>query len=392
MSQVESGIRATAYLGLLSIAHGWIHWYNQAFFVILPFIAIDYGLSNSQAGLLVAFQSLLVAAANLPAAIFTDTLGLRRVILSTSLVWPAVGYFIVGTTGGLPLLVLGALAIGAGNAQWHPPAMSSLADRFPGRKGMALSVHELGANVGDFLAPLGVGLAIDLLRGWRASIGLNVLPGLIFALAIWILVQEGSRRPPSSDWAGYWRGVKELVTHRVVVVLGIISALRTMGQIALLAFLPLYLVRGLGMPAASAGVYMAALTAASLLTGPAMGTLSDRFGRKPLMGFGLFAAGALIVSLTPLKAGLMFVVALFAIGLFLFSMRPVIFAYLADVVPSHLGATSVGILFTANMAFSALAPIVAGVVGDRFGLDMAFIVAGAMLLLSGILAMILPRR
>jgi MFS family permease len=120
--------------------------------------------------------------------------------------------------------------------------------------------------------------------------------------------------------------------------------------------------------------------------------MSDRFGRKPVMVFGLLAAGAVMVALTPLRAGLLFLVALFGIGLFLFSMRPVIFAYLADIVPPELGATSVGVLFTANMAFSALAPVVAGLVSDHFGLEAAFLVAGAMLVLSGLLALTLPRR
>jgi predicted MFS family arabinose efflux permease len=44
------------------------------------------------------------------------------------------------------------------------------------------------------------------------------------------------------------------------------------------------------------------------------------------------------------------------------------------------------------MAFSALAPVVAGLVSDHFGLEAAFLVAGAMLVLSGLLALTLPRR
>lgn len=388
----EAVLGRQAYLALVSVAHGWIHWYNQAFYVILPFLAIEYGLSNSQAGLLVAFQSLMVAMINLPAAMFTDTLGLRRVILATSLVWPGLGYLLLGMPGGIILLAVGALAIAAGNAQWHPPAMSSLADHFPSRKGMALSIHELGANLGDFLAPLGVGVVIDLLGGWRASIGLSATPGLLLAMGVWLLVREPAVHASAVDWPAYWRGVKRLVAHRVVAALGAISALRTMGQIGLLTFLPLYLVRGLGMSGATAGLYISALTAASLVTGPVMGTASDRFGRKPVMVFGLLAAGAVMAALTPLRAGVLFLAALFAIGLFLFSMRPVIFAYLADIVPAELGATSVGILFTANMAFSALAPVVAGVLSDHFGLETAFLVAGGMLLLSGLVAVVLPHR
>jgi MFS family permease len=388
----EAIVGRQTYLAVVSVAHGWIHWYNQAFYVILPFLALEHGFSNSQAGLLVAFQSLMVAIINLPAAMFTDTLGLRRIVLATSLLWPAVGYVVLGIPGSIVLLAVGSLAIAAGNAQWHPPAMSSLVDHFPNKKGMALSVHELGANLGDFMAPLGVGLAIDLLGGWRAAIGLNTVPGLVLALGVWVLVRDEVRRASTVDWQSYWKGVRELVVHPVVLALGGISALRTMGQIALLAFLPLYLVRGLGMSGATAGVYISALTAASLVTGPVMGTMSDRFGRKPVMVFGLLAAGAVMVALTPLRAGLLFLVALFGIGLFLFSMRPVIFAYLADIVPPELGATSVGVLFTANMAFSALAPVVAGLVSDHFGLEAAFLVAGAMLVLSGLLALTLPRR
>ena len=47
--------------------------------------------------------------------------------------------------------------VGIGNNLWHPTAIPSLADRFPERKGLVLSFHGMGGNVGDAIAPLVVG-------------------------------------------------------------------------------------------------------------------------------------------------------------------------------------------------------------------------------------------
>ena len=54
-----------------------------------------------------------------------------------------------GVLGLLPLVFL----IGGTNNLWHPAAISYLSRRFPRQRGYALSIHALGANSGDALAP-----------------------------------------------------------------------------------------------------------------------------------------------------------------------------------------------------------------------------------------------
>ena len=44
--------------------------------------------------------------------------------------------------------------VGFGNSLWHPTAIPTLGQRYPDRKGLVLSLHGMGGNVGDAVAPV----------------------------------------------------------------------------------------------------------------------------------------------------------------------------------------------------------------------------------------------
>src|SRR5918995_203571 len=72
------------------------------------------------------------------------------------------------------LLPAGVALVGFGNSLWHPTAIPTLGRRYPERKGLALSIHGMGGNVGDAVAPLLVGAALGFLT-WREVVVLNVV-------------------------------------------------------------------------------------------------------------------------------------------------------------------------------------------------------------------------
>ncbi|MDO8552873.1 MAG: hypothetical protein Q7S01_05145 [bacterium] len=79
------------------------------------------------------------------------------------------------------------------------------------------------------------------------------------------------------------------------------------------------------------------------------------------------------------------------LGLFLFSVRPVNFAYALEVTPKDIGATTVGFIFGLNTAFAALAPLAAGIIADRVGAISTFYLGSALVLGSAILTLTLPK-
>jgi len=60
------------------------------------------------------------------------------------------------------------------------------------------------------------------------------------------------------------------------------------------------------------------------------------------------------------------------LGFFLYAIRPVLQAWLLETTPKNMGGTSIGILFGAQSLGSSVAPLVAGIIADRFGLLAVF--------------------
>ena len=74
--------------------------------------------------------------------------------MGLSLFWVGFPYLLMSFTHSY-LMLLGCVAlVGVGNSLWHPTAIPTLARRFPDRKGLVLSLHGMGGNLGDALAPL----------------------------------------------------------------------------------------------------------------------------------------------------------------------------------------------------------------------------------------------
>src|SRR5438046_5829353 len=103
------------------------------------------------------------------------------------------------------LMLLGCVAlVGFGNILYHPTAIPTLARRFPERKCLVLSLHGMGGNVGDAIAPIVVGTLLAVLS-WREVVILNVVPGVVIALLIFVFLgtmQLGGKKREASSEAG----------------------------------------------------------------------------------------------------------------------------------------------------------------------------------------------
>lgn len=78
-----------------------------------------------------------------------------------------------------------------------------------------------------------------------------------------------------------------------------------------------------------------------------------------------------MLAIPSLATGPFVLIPLISIGIFLRSLRPVIFAHALDVAPPHLKGSTVGLLFTTNQCFSGVGPLIAGMLSDIYGVNVA---------------------
>jgi sugar phosphate permease len=100
-------------------------------------------------------------------------------------------------------------------------------------------------------------------------------------------------------------------------------------------------------------------------------------------------ATILIFSLSLARAGLALLVIIGLIGATLFSVRSLIMVYVISAVPTELGGSSVGVIFSLNRLFGILSPIVAGIIGDLYGLRAVFLFLGSLTFIGMLLTLTL---
>src|SRR5918911_1209590 len=191
-----AGGRSFRDVWLITLGHALTHWYPATFYLLLPIIGKELGLSYSQIGLIMTCQYVAGAIANVPGGILVDTVGRKGLLMALSLFWVGFPYLLMVFSHGYLMLLACVALVGFGNSLWHPTAIPTLANRYPERKGLVLSVHGMGGNVGDAIAPVVIGAALALFS-WRQVVVLNVMPGLLVALLMFAFlgtIQLGFRK------------------------------------------------------------------------------------------------------------------------------------------------------------------------------------------------------
>jgi MFS family permease len=386
---------------LITLGHALTHWYPATFYLLLPIIGKELGLSYSQIGLIMTAQYLAGAIANIPGGMIVDTVGRQGVLMATSLFWVGFPYLLMGFTHSYWMPLLCIMLVGVGNSIWHPTAIPTLAQRFADRKGFVLSVHSMGGNVGDAAAPVVVGALLTILT-WREVVVINVVPGAAIALLTLMLlgtVQFGAKRvKPSAQGDGkvqsfddYLAGVRALARNKSLAMLSTGSAFRSMTQNALLTFLPIYLAHEMGYSPFLVGACLFALQVAGFVASPVAGHLSDRMGRRSIMNWTMMATAVVLVGMVFAGKSPAFIVLVAVLGFFLYATRPVIQAWLLENTPKTLGGTSIGVLFGFQAVGAAIGPLLGGMIADGFGLLATFLFLALTIVIGNLFVLAMPK-
>ena len=402
----ETG-RSFAEVWLISIGHALTHWYPSTFYVLAPVIGHELGLSYTQIASITAAQAFAGALSNIPGGIIVDSMGRKGLLMALSLAWIGFPYMIMAATHAYWMLLACAILIGVGNTIWHPTAIPTLANRFPDRKGLVVSIHGMGGNVGDAVAPFvagmllsGVvigGVAINFNFTWREVMVINVVPGIFMAVAIfWMLGKlqlEGKAKSPDRGMAftSVLRGFREILKNRTLMLLATSSSFRSMTQGSLMVFVPLYLANSMGYEPWAVGMAMMGLQTAGFIAAPIAGAMSDKVGPRSIM-MSSMAMTAVVLLLMIFSGGTpMFVFFVAVLGFFLFAIRAVLQAWTLDAAPKGMGGSAIGLLFGFQSVGGSIGPLVCGILADQFGLMSTFYFMAVSIVIANMFVFIIAK-
>ena len=383
----------------VSLGHGITDWYPSSLYIVLPYLSKDLGLTYSQVGVLMGWNWFTSFFVNLPGGMIVDMVGKTGLLLSLALALIGLPYFFLGFSTSYTVAIIVVTFVGIGTNLWHPAALSFLANRYPERKGFAISLHAMGGHLGNALAPLAVGVALTFLT-WRHVLILNLLPGLLMGLVLWRLLAnagtEGALRDETKSKGlslrEYGAAVKAMARNKSILLLCSLAGMRAMTTVGLFTFLPIYLAHELKFSPALVGIYISVVQIAGIFASPISGVLSDKKGRRPVLAAGLFVTSLLLVALVALRLTFLFIGVLAFLGFFLFSLQPVILAWMMDLAPKNVSGATVSALFGTQSLFSGFSPPICGFIADRFGLLYSFYFLAFTIFMANFLVYLVPGK
>ena len=147
-------------------------------------IQIDFGLSNTQLGLLGSSFLFIYAIATLPLGVWADRTFRKNIVATCVGIW-SVASLLTGFTRNFIQIFITRSFLGIGEAGYAPASLSMIGDLFPKeQRGRILSLWSIGNLIGTALGLILGGIIADKF-GWRWAFYYVGLPGLIAAFFIW---------------------------------------------------------------------------------------------------------------------------------------------------------------------------------------------------------------
>ena len=389
----------------LALGHAVKHFYQQGFLLLIPSLKEAMSLTDVQVGLFGTARTISGSAMNIPAGIIADLWRSKvGLILASSLGSLALGYLLIGTGRGYWLVLLGVGVTGLGASLWHAPAFGTLGAVYPHRRATAMAVHRMGGSLGDSISPIVMGLLLGgvSLVGiewsglqWRTLALTLIAPALLSSLAV--LTFYGKARGvegagETQDIATYIRSARGILTNGTVASMVILTSVRAMAHNALNIFLIVYMDEDLGFSEFKVGYHLSLLTLFGVATAPLWGWLSDKIGRRPVVSVGLGTISFLVLALLPFGSGLSFTLILALLGMFLYSINPVMLATAVDAVPRGTEASATALMFTGAAFFGAMSPVIAGRIRELSSMDVVFLYISGIAGLVAAAALFAPMR
>ena len=381
------------------LGHAIKHIYNAGMHsVLLAVMKDDLGLSGTQFGLLTTSGRVTSGATTMVAGYLGDRFANRSgIMLMISLGMMGVSYFLLGIAPNYWLMLAAMLLVGIGPSLYHSPAIASLSRKFPDKRSFAISWHGTGGSVGEFVGPILTG---GLIHGvyfvafeWNEVLQISAGPALIFGVLIYLMMRgipAGSTETESLR--DYFAKLFTMLRRRGMQMLVLTTALRSMGQGAMMAFLPVYLLEDQGISAIVIGLFMSSIQFVGILAQPVMGWLADKFGHKAVLVPGTAALGILMIALklaptddtlsfniillTITVPGIQFGIIALAMGAFLYALHAIYIAAAMDVAQGEAQSTVVSLIYGASF-LGAFSPFLAGVIVDLGTTSDSFVYGGA---------------
>ncbi|MDH5199584.1 MAG: MFS transporter [Candidatus Bathyarchaeota archaeon] len=358
------------------LMHALVHAAGNMRSILFPVLEEEFSLTYQQIGLIAAIPLLCQVLISIPAGLFSDRFGARRLI-ALSILMAAVGAFLGGISLN-PWMYIAATTLTTLNSTIYHPAAQSYTTKItkPEDRARALGIWNGGGTFGMSLGPLSISVLMGVFAfQWRQVYQFWVLP-ILFGLAVLffmkdpteVMVGEASLEKGEADSAS------SLLSSNMIMFLAS-SGVRTFGGSLTSGFLSIWLAKAQGWSLADMGLMFGASSMMGIVVSPLGGEMASRFGEKRWAVVTLFASYTCFVLAITLKGFWPFMIFYLAQRFFGILEMPAGAAITARLSPPRQRGMGFALSALPGSLVGAAAPIVAAFIADSYGIYPIFIAA-----------------
>ena len=368
---------------------------------LFPYLIRDWGLTDTQCGMLVSAVYWSIVLFSLPVSILIDRWSRKRSIGLMAVLW-SLATAACAFAQNFTHLFVARSAIGIGEAGYAPGGTAMISALFPEKKrAMLVGIWNCSIPLGSALG-VALGGFIAVRYGWRQAFGLVALPGLIISLLFFFIrdyktvelikSQEQKADGPEPLKMKTRDILREFSRTPSLLFTYIGFAGNTFLTTSILSWLPTFLHRFEDLPMEKASFKGSLVLLMAIVGSPLGGFLADKWIKKKANARLLFSAlssivtAVIFVSAFVLFSGNIQYVFFLLGGISAIAFASSAIAVTQDVVHPGLRATSYSFcVIVQNLLGSSLGPIFTGFISDRFDIRTALILVSLSPILAGIL-------
>ena len=367
---------------------------------LFPFLKLEWGITDTQCGLLVSAVYWSILIFTLPVSILIDRWSRTKGIGLMAVLW---SFATLGCafTKNFGQLFAARTAIGLGEAGYAPGGTAMISKLFPKEKrAKILGIWNASIPLGSALGIALGGIIADHF-GWQHAFGLVALPGIILALLFFYVKDyetialtrfTGSADEKTKSKMRWAEIARHLLGNKTLLFNNLAFAANTFVTTALLTWLPSYFQRLEGISMSKASTKGGLVMLLAIIGAPLGGYLADRWLKRRRNARLLFpslssfiTAVLFFIAFSFFRGNIQYVI-LLAGGIAAVAFVPASVAVTQDVVHPGLRAVSLSLcIIVQHILGSALGPPVIGAFSDAFGLETAMVFLPAFAALAGVL-------
>jgi len=218
-------------IGVVSAAHFVNHFHNLVLPPLFPFLKSTLGIGFVELGFALTVANILAVAAQLPVGFLVDHLGSRRMLV-LGLVVSASAFIFFGLAPSYPHLLIAMAFIGLANSVFHPADYALLSAQIaPARVGRAFSIHTFSGFLGNAIAPVTI---LPIAMGFGLKTALFCAGGLALVATVPLLLIRGiDNRAPAAHVAQAATpkiGLTAVLTPTIIGLTGFFALLSLSGS------------------------------------------------------------------------------------------------------------------------------------------------------------------